>query len=304
MRVLLTGARGFFGQHLHEALRRAGHEVLGPDRRELELSDRAAVQSWFRRNQPEACVHAAAVGGGIGWMKEHPETAFLGNLLATTHVMEACTNHAIPIVAISSACVYPRVCTQPMREEEIWLGEPEPTNGPYGQAKRMMLVQAAAAAAERGLRCAVLVPTNLYGPHDHFEPDRSHIVAALVRRFVDAARDGLPEVICWGTGTATRDLLYAPDAAEAAVRALECLPGPVPINLGTGTEHSTAQIAAAVAAAAGYTGVIRWDHSRPDGMPRKVLDSSRAQQLLGWQARHSLEAGLKETVLWFRSSCL
>ncbi len=304
MRVLLTGARGFFGQHLGMALRAAGHEVLGPSRGELELSDRAAVQDWFRRNQPEACVHAAAVGGGIGWMKEHPETAFLGNLLASAHVMEACTNHAIPIVAISSACVYPRVCTQPMREEEIWLGEPEPTNGPYGQAKRMMLVQAEAAAAERGLRCAVLVPTNLYGPRDHFEPDRSHIVAALVRRFVEAERDQLPEVTCWGTGTATRDLLYAPDAAAAAVRALERLPGPSPINLGTGAELSTAQIATAVAAAASYTGTIHWDSRRPDGMPRKVLDTSRAQQLLGWRAEHSLEAGLKETVAWFRSSCL
>jgi GDP-L-fucose synthase len=128
-------------------------------------------------------------------------------------------------------------------------------------------------------------------------------VAALVRRFVEAARDGLPEVLCWGTGTATRDLLYAPDAAEAAVRALERLPGPLPINLGTGAEHSTAQIAEAVATSAGYSGIIRWDHSRPDGMPRKVLDSSRAQLLLGWQARHSLEAGLKETVAWFRSFC-
>lgn len=303
MRVLVTGAHGFLGQHLRRAVEGAGHEVLGPSRSEVELTDRRAVQNYFLEKRLDACIHAAATGGGIGWMKDHPETALIGNVLASTHVIEAATDAGIPLVGVSSACVYPRVCPQPMRETDIYEGEPEPTNGPYGHAKRLMLVQAAAAAAERGLRCAMLVPTNLYGPHDHFDPSRSHIVAALVRRFEEARLSRAPSVTCWGSGRATRDLLYAGDAAGAVLRALERLPGPAPINLGTGVEHTTAAIATAVAQAVGYEGEILWDSSRPDGMPRKVLDSGRAMEQLGWMARTSLEDGLGETVRWYRSSC-
>jgi GDP-L-fucose synthase len=302
MRVLVTGAHGFLGQHLRGALQQRNHTVLGPSRAELELGDRSAVQGWFRTNRPDACIHAAAAGGGIGWMKEHPETALIGNVLATTHVLEAATDLGIPVVGVSSACVYPRDCAQPMREADIYAGAPEPTNGPYGHAKRLMLVQAEAAAAERGLRCAMVVPTNLYGPFDHFDPARSHIVAALIRRFEEARIAQLPSVTCWGSGRATRDLLYAADAAEAILSALERLPGPAPINLGTGVEHTTAQIATAVAESVGYEGQIFWDSTRPDGMPRKVLDSQLAQEKLAWNARTSLEDGLRETVRWYRSS--
>lgn len=302
MQILLTGGHGFLGRHLQVALAHAGYHVWAPTRQQLDLRDRSAVQSYFKAHAFDACIHAAATGGGIGWMKEHPETAFLGNLLANTHVLEAAADHGVYLVGVSSACVYPRDAKQPMMESQIWEGEPEPSNGPYGQAKRMMLVQGAAAAAERGVDSAFVVPTNLYGPYDHFAPDKSHIVAALIRRFEEARQQGAAEVVCWGSGRATRDLLYAPDAAEGILYALQRRPGPAPINLGTGVEHSTATIAEAIAEATGYKGVIRWDDTRPDGMPRKVLHTGRAQNCLGWQAKTDLVTGLRETVEWFRRS--
>ena len=297
--IFITGAHGFLGHHLIRAAQSRGFRTLTPTRSELDLCDRTAVQRFVEHHRPEAILHAAATGGGIGWMKEHPETALLGNVLATTHILEAATDHKIPLVGVSSACVYPRVCPQPMREEDIYQGEPEPTNGPYGHAKRLMLVQGQAAFQERGLTCSFVVPTNLYGPHDHFSPTRSHIVAALLSRFLDATRQNIPVVTCWGTGTATRDLLYAADCAEAVLVALERNPGPEPINLGTGVEHTTRDIAEACARTCGYRGRIDWDTSRPDGMPRKVLDTTRAMQKLGWSAKTSLEDGLRETLEWY-----
>ena len=189
-----------------------------------------------------------------------------------------------------------------MREEDIEAGAPEPTNGPYGYTKRLMLVQGAAYAAEYGFDCAFAVPTNLYGPYDDVAPARSHLVAALLLRFEAARMEGLAEVTCWGTGRATRDLLYAGDAAEGIVRLLERGGGPEPINLGSGVERSVAEVAAAVAAAVGYTGRLLWDPTKPDGMPRKVLDSSRAVARLDWRAATSLEEGLRELVRWFRTA--
>lgn len=297
--IFITGAHGFLGRHIVSAAQTRGYRTLTPPRAELDLCDRSAVLRFVATQKPDAIIHAAATGGGIGWMKEHPETALLGNVLASTHTLEAAAEHKIPLVGVSSACVYPRVCPQPMREDDIYQGEPEPTNGPYGHAKRLMMVQGQAAHQERGLECSFLVPTNLYGPYDHFAPTRSHIVAALLSRFLDATRQNAPVVTCWGTGTATRDLLYAPDCAEAILTALERKPGPEPINLGTGVEHTTRTIAEACAHACGYPGRIDWDTTRPDGMPRKVLDTTRAQQKLGWTAKTSLEDGLQETLAWY-----
>ncbi len=308
MRLWVTGGGGFLGRAICAGALQRGWSVVAPGRAELELRDRAAVRAFalgLARGDgagggPTVCVHAAAVGGGIGWMKEHPETAFLGNMYIGLHVIEACAEVGMPVVGVSSACVYPRDARQPMVEGDIWAGEPEPSNGPYGQAKRMMLVQGAAAAAERGLPCAFVVPTNLYGPHDHFLPDRSHIVAALIRRFEEARIAGAEEVVCWGSGQATRDLLYVEDAARGVLAAASLLPGPEPINLGTGVEWQTGEIAREVAAAVGYTGRVRWDAEKPDGMPRKVLDTARAASRLGWRAEIGLAEGLRRTVEWYR----
>lgn len=304
-RVFLTGGRGFLGQHLREVLTARGAVVLAPGRAELELADAAAVDRFFLEQKPDYVLHGAAIGGGIGWMRHNPATAYVGNILMNTVLIEASVKHKVRrFVGVSSACVYPKEAPQPLVESNIWNGEPEPTNGPYGHAKRMMLVHGAACHAQYGLDCGFVVPTNLYGPHDHFDLERSHVAAALVRRFEAARRENAPEVVCWGTGRATRDLLHARDAAHAAVRMLEVGGGPEPVNIGSGREETIAGIATAIAHAVGYQGQIRWDTSLPDGMPRKVLDSSRARERLGWEARISLEEGLAETVEWYRRFCL
>lgn len=302
-RVVVTGGAGFLGRHLVRVLAARGATVIVPRRAEVDLRDVAATIRWVGDVAPSHLVHAAATGGGIGFMQAHPARAATDNVLMSTAAIEAARAAGVRrYVGVSSACAYPGGAVQPMREDAIGDGEPEPTNGPYGHAKRFMLVQGAAVAAEYGLDCAFAVPTNLYGPGDDFDPARSHVVPALIRRFEEARRAGAAEVVGWGTGQATRDLLHVADAAEGIVRLLEVGGGPAPVNLGSGVEHRVADIAAAVARAVGFTGALRWDPSRPDGMLRKVLDVSRARDRLGWQARIPLDVGLAETVAWFRSS--
>ncbi len=301
-RVWLTGGGGFLGGHLRHALAREGAEVLAPRSAELDLRDHAAVLAWAREARPDHVVHAAATGGGIGWMKAHPATAFSDNIRMSTAVLDAAADIGVTgLVGVSSACAYAVDALQPMREDVLFSGEPEPSNGPYGHAKRAMLVHGAALAAERGLRCAFVVPTNLYGPGDDTGPARSHLVGALLARFSDARDRGLSEVTCWGSGFATRDLLYAPDCADGIVTALKVMPGPAPLNLGSGEERTIREIADAMAAAVGWKGAIHWDATRPDGMPRKVLDTMRAGEVLGWAAQTSLAEGLAATVAWYRA---
>lgn len=301
-RVVVTGGGGFLGRHLVSALNARGAVPLVPRRADVDLRDPSAALRWFRDQRPDACIHAAAVGGGIGFMRAHPAIACTDNLLLNTAVIEAARVVGVQrYVGVSSACAYPVDPPQPMREEDIEAGAPEPTNGPYGYAKRIMLIQGAAYAAEYGFDCAFAVPTNLYGPWDDVAPERSHLVAALLLRFEAAREAGAPEVTCWGTGRATRDLLYAGDAAEAIVRLLERGGGPAPVNLGSGIEHTVAQVATAVAAAVGYEGRLAWDTSKPDGMPRKVLDSQRAAARLEWRATTPIDVGLRELVAWYRA---
>jgi GDP-L-fucose synthase len=302
-RVVVTGGGGFLGRHVMAVLKDRGALPVASRRAEVDLRDPAATLAWMRRQAPDLVIHAAATGGGIGFMRAHPAIACTDNLLVNTSVIEAARLVGVErYVGVSSACAYPADPPQPMREDDIEKGAPEPTNGPYGYAKRLMLVQGAAYAREYGLDCAFVVPTNLFGPHDDFDPANSHVVSALIRRFEEARRDGLPFVECWGTGRATRDLLYVDDAARAIVRLAEVGGGPEPINLGSGNERSIAEIAEAVRGAVGYPGGVRWDSTRPDGMPRKVLDTGRASARLGWSAATTLEAGLAETVRWYRRS--
>ena len=236
-------------------------------------------------------------------MKSHPATALRENVLLNTAVLDACRAAGVRRVAlVSSACAYPRDAPQPMREAALFEGEPEPTNGPYGWAKRLGMIHARALGEEAGLDCVVGVPTNLYGPGESIDPGRSHVVGALVRRFVEAVERGTVLETCWGTGLATRDLLHVEDAAEGLLRLLEQGGGPSPVNLGCGVERTIAEIAAVIAEAAGYVGDIAWDASRPDGMPRKVLDTSEMERRTGWTARRTLAQGAGETVAWFRSS--
>ncbi len=302
-RVLVTGGHGFLGQHVCSAARARGAAAIPVGRGECDLRNPVATTQYMRGERPDYVVHAAAVGGGIGWMKDHPATALAGNVLVNTSVLEACRDIGVRrVVGVSSACAYAREAPQPMDESTLFLGEPEPTNGPYGHSKRLMMMHGRALHQEFGLDCAFVVPTNLYGPGESFDPQRAHVVGALVRRFEEARAARLPAVTCWGSGRATRDLLYAPDAAEGILDLLETGGGPDPVNLGSGVERSIAEIAAAVAAAAGYTGEIRWDPSKPDGMPRKVLATERMRARTGWAPRTEFAAGLQATVACFRSS--
>lgn len=303
-RVLVTGAGGFLGQHVMEALRGVGAVPIATTRADTDLRDPGAVRALFARARPELVVHAAAVGGGIGWMKDHPATALAGNVLVNTNVLQVAQEAGVRrLLGVSSACAYAKEATQPMSEGDLYEGEPEPTNGPYGHAKRLMMRHGAALAEEFGFDSVYVVPTNLYGPGESFDPVRSHVIGALIRRFEVARREAAPEVVCWGTGRATRDLLFVRDAAHLILRALSLGGGPEPVNLGSGVERSIAELAEAVAAACGYTGRLGWDSSKPDGMPRKQLDPARMCARLGRVELTPLSEGLAETVACFRSCC-
>jgi len=302
-RVLVTGANGFFGRHLVEALAAAGATPLPVGRHDADLREGAEVRALFARLGPDHVVHAAVTGGGIGWMRAHPADAFTDNVRMTTEVLDAAWRAGVRrFCGVSSACAYAVDAAQPMREEVLYAGLPEPTNGPYGHAKRAMMVQGAAYAEQHGFDCVFAVPTNLYGPGESTDLGRAHVVGALLRRFEEARRTGAPEVLCWGTGRATRDLLHARDAAAGVLALLARGAGPGPVNLGSGEERTIAEIAQAIADAVGYRGTIRWDAAQPDGMPRKVLDITRARAVLDWSPRIALPEGLLEMVAWFRGS--
>jgi GDP-L-fucose synthase len=303
-RVAVTGGAGFLGRAVCARLVAAGAVPRVPRRAEVDLRDAGATARWFAAQRPDLVVHAAASGGGIGWMRAHPATSFADNVLLNTVVLDAAWRAGVRrLVGVSSACAYAADAAQPMREDALFAGEPEPTNGPYGHAKRAMLVHGRALHEEHGFDCAFVVPTNLYGPGDDFGP-RSHVVAALVRRFEEARVAGVNVVTCWGTGTATRDLLYVEDAAAAIVALLARGGGPAPINLGSGEERTLAEIARACAEAVGYAGALDWDRGQPDGMPRKVLDTTRALERLSWRPRVALREGLARTVAWHRAQLL
>jgi nucleoside-diphosphate-sugar epimerase len=302
-RVLITGAHGFFGRHLVSAFTARKAVVLPIGRQEADLREGPRTRALLLHLRPDYVVHAAVTGGGIGWMRAHPADAFTDNVRMTTEILDAAWRAgARRFIGVSSACAYAVDATQPMREADIWAGVPEPTNGPYGHAKRAMMVQGAAYAEQHGFDCLFAVPTNLYGPGESTDLGRAHVVGALLRRFEEARMAGAPEVVCWGTGRATRDLLHARDAAEGVIALLARGVGPAPINIGSGEERTIAEIARAVADAVGYRGRIAWDPGKPDGMPRKVLDITRAREQLGWAPRISLAEGLEEMVAWFRGS--
>jgi GDP-L-fucose synthase len=305
--LVVTGAGGFLGRHVMAALAR--HEPLGLTRADADLLDPDAARSALLAASPALVVHLAAVVGGIGFNREHPVRLLEDNLRIGLHVVRAAAEAGAAVLLAGTVCSYPAVPPRiPFVESDLWSGYPEQTNAPYGLAKRMLIELCRAYERERGLRWLALLPTNLYGPGDTFDPDRSHVVPALLRKLVEAKEAGAPAVDVWGDGTATRDLLYVEDAAEAFALAAERLlgpdlygggPGGGLANLGSGREVSVRRLAHLLASLVGYRGELRFDPRRPGGQPRRVLDSSVAERALGWRPSIDLETGLLRTLVWW-----
>ncbi len=302
-RVLVTGGSGFLGGHLLARLRTwSGVEVFAPSGEECDLTDRVAVRRAFDDLRPQVVVHLAAVVGGIGANRASPGRFFHDNMLMGLNVIEESRRAGVArLVLPGTVCSYPKHAPVPFREETLWDGYPEETNAPYGVAKKALFTMAFAYREQYGLPCACLLPVNLYGPGDHFDPETSHVIPALVRKCVAAAERGEEEVVVWGTGRATREFLYVEDCAEAIALAVERPPPEGPVNLGAGFEVSIADLARTIASLAGFTGRLRFDPSYPDGQPRRRLDTSRAFAHYGWRATTPLPEGIRRTIAWYRA---
>jgi GDP-L-fucose synthase len=299
-RVLVTGGSGFLGRVVVAKLRQRGADVAAPRRAEYDLTDHGAAEQLFADTSPEVVVHLAARVGGIGYNQEAPADLYLSNLLMGTHVLEAARRHDVAkTVLVGTVCSYPKFTPVPFREETLWDGYPEETNAPYGIAKKALLVHAQVNRAQHGQRSAFLIPTNLYGPGDKFHPAVSHVIPALIKKCVEAVETGDDKVEVWGTGRATREYLYIDDAAEGIVLAAELLDDPQPVNLGADHEVSIRETVEHIARLTGFKGELRWDPTKPDGQPRRRVDASRAEALLGWRSTTPFEDGLARTIEWF-----
>ncbi|HUJ79577.1 MAG TPA: GDP-L-fucose synthase [Nitrospiria bacterium] len=303
-RIVITGGSGFLGSALVERMREAGyHSLFIPRRRDYDLTQTAAVERLLADAQPEAMIHLAALAGGIGANMRRPGDFFYQNAVMGIQLIEQARRTGVEkVVVIGTVCAYPKFTPAPFREEELWNGYPEETNAPYGLAKKMLLVQGQAYRQQFGLNVIYLLPANLYGPRDNFELETSHVIPALIRKCLDAKREQRPEVGCWGTGTPSREFLYVEDAADAIRLALERYDRPEPVNVGTGREVTIKAVAELIANLTGFSGRLVWDASRPDGQPRRVLDTAKAEQLFGFRAATSLEEGLKRTIDWYKAS--
>jgi GDP-L-fucose synthase len=300
-RVLVTGGSGFFGSFVVERLRAEGaRNVFVPRSREYDLVEGDAVRRLFADTRPEIVIHLAATVGGIGANQRHPGEFFYNNLMMGVQMMEEARQRGIEkFVAVGTVCSYPKHTPVPFKEDDLWMGYPEETNAPYGLAKKMLIVQSQAYRAEYGFNAINLLPTNLYGPGGNFDLETSHVIPALIRKCVEAKRAGAASVTCWGTGRPSRDFLYVEDAAQAVALATERHTDSAPVNLGSGSEVSMRDLAELVRKVTGYQGELVWDADRPDGQPRRCLDTSRAERAFGFQALTPLAVGLERTVEWY-----
>jgi GDP-L-fucose synthase len=302
-RVTVTGGAGFLGSFVSRELMRRGCEaVFTPRSRDYDLVEAEAVRRLFADSQPDIVIHLAARVGGIGANLANPAPFFYANLMMGCQLMEEARLRGVQkFVAVGTVCSYPKFTPVPFREGELWNGYPEETNAAYGLAKKMLLVQAQAYRQQYGFNSVFLLPVNLYGPGDNFDPSSSHVIPAMIRKCLEAVDERRSWIELWGTGTASREFLYVADCAEAIVSATEQLASSEPVNLGSGVEIRIADLAALIARLTGFAGEIRWDPSKPDGQPRRRLDVSRAKALFGFEAKTDFEAGLRATIDWFRA---
>ncbi len=300
-RVLVTGGSGFLGHHVVEELKRRGAtDIHAPRSRVYDLRKPEQVRKCLSDIKPNIIIHMAAVVGGIGANRAHPGSFFFDNAAMGIHLIEEARLSGVQkMTNLGTICAYPKFTPVPFREAELWNGYPEETNAPYGLAKKMMLVQGQAFRQEYGFNSIFLLPVNLYGPRDNFDPASSHVIPALIRKALEAKESGAQEMICWGTGSATREFLYVEDCARAIVLATERYDGDDPVNLGSGMEISIRELSETVARLCGFTGKIVWDSTKPDGQPRRCLDVARANEKFGFRAEMSFEEGLKRTIAWY-----
>jgi GDP-L-fucose synthase len=300
-RVCVTGGAGFLGSYVVARLRRAGcPAVFVPRSAEFDLREPAAVRRLYDAARPDLVLHLAAVVGGIGANRQNPGRFFYDNLVMGVQLMEEARRRGVAkFVAVGTVCSYPKHTPVPFREENLWDGYPEETNAPYGLAKKMLLVQAQAYRRQYGFDSVFLLPVNLYGPGDNFDPASSHVIPALIRKCAGAVARGEEQVEVWGTGRATREFLHADDCARAVLLAAERYDSSEPVNVGAGFEITVRDLAGRIAEYTGYRGRFVWDASQPDGQPRRCVDTTRARESFGFEAEIPFEHGLRQTVAWY-----
>lgn len=304
-KILVTGGSGFLGSFLVEKL--VDDRKANPANIRVPRSAEMDLRNWGNCVKAvkgmDIVIHLAAKVGGIGFNKEYPATLFYDNAIMGIQLMEAARQEGLQkFIALGTVCAYPKNTPVPFREEDLWIGYPEETNAPYGIAKKILLVQGQAYRKQYEFNVIYLLPVNLYGPRDNFDPDRSHVIPALIKKMVDAKREGRKEVIVWGTGRVSREFLYVEDAAEGILLATEKYDKPDPINLGVGREITIRELAGLVADLVGYDGKIVWDASKPDGQPRRFLDTSKAREEFEFEARTDFKEGLKRTINWYQNA--
>jgi len=303
-RICVTGGAGFLGTHLIEDLRaRCAKEVFVPTIEEYDLVDPTSIARMLADSNPDVIIHLAAHVGGIGANREHPAEFFYDNLMMGVQLMhQAYLRRIEKFVAIGTVCAYPKYTPVPFNEDDLWDGYPEETNAPYGLAKKMLLVQSQAYREQYGFNSIFLLPVNLYGPGDNFDPRSSHVIPALIRKCMEAQEQNADHIVVWGDGSPTREFIYVTDAARGIALATECYNESLPVNLGSGFEISIKDLAEKIARMTGFEGDLVWDTSKPNGQPRRALDTSRAKEKFGFVAQTDFDEGLQQTIDWYNAN--